>query len=96
MSVAKHTPGPWHVANGVQIRGPRDQIAKVWMMRNGEGSANAYLIAAAPNMLDVLLRARDAIEALDGTTVENEKLVDDYRALIAKVQENPTEKGLKQ
>ena len=47
----KHTPGPWHVANGVQIRSSRDQIAKVWMMRDGEGNANARLIAAAPELL---------------------------------------------
>lgn len=47
----KHTPGPWHVANGVQIRSARDQIAKVWSMRNGEGNANARLIAAAPELL---------------------------------------------
>ncbi len=38
-------------------------------------------------LIDVLIRAKDAIEALDGTTVENEKLVDDYRAAIAKAQE---------
>ena len=48
----KHTPGPWHVANGVQIRSARDQIAKVWMMRNGEGNVNAKLIAAAPELLE--------------------------------------------
>ena len=47
MSEAKPTPGPWHVANGVQIRGEREQIAKVWMMRGGEGKANASLIAEA-------------------------------------------------
>lgn len=51
---AKHTPGPWHVANGVQIRGAREQIAKVWMMRGGEGNANARLIAAAPELLEAL------------------------------------------
>lgn len=41
MSTMKHTPGPWHVANGCQIRGAKDQIAKAWMMRNGEGLAKA-------------------------------------------------------
>jgi hypothetical protein len=46
--------------------------------------ADARLIAAAPDLLDVLLRAKSAIEALDGTTAENEKLLDDYRAAIAK------------
>lgn len=50
----KPTPGPWHVANGVQIRGEREQIAKVWMMRGGEGNANARLIAAAPELLEAL------------------------------------------
>lgn len=53
-TVRQHTPGPWHVANGVQIRSQRDQIAKVWMMRDGEGNANAALIAAAPDMLNAL------------------------------------------
>jgi hypothetical protein len=52
----------------------------------GENAANARLIAAAPDLLDVLLRAKDIIEALDGTSTENEKLVDDYRAVLAKVE----------
>lgn len=77
----KHTPGPWHTAGGNQIRSRQHQIARVWMLRNGEGNANARLIAESPTMYDLLVRARDAIEALDGTSVENEKLVDDYRAL---------------
>lgn len=49
-----HTKGPWHIANGRQIRSERDQIAMVWMMRGGEGKANAALISAAPDMLEVL------------------------------------------
>lgn len=44
----KHTPGTWHLANGVQIRIEKHQIAKGWMMRNGEGNSNARLLAAAP------------------------------------------------
>ena len=51
----KHTPGPWHIANGVQIRSNRDQIAKIWMMRGGEGRENARLIAAAPDLLEALI-----------------------------------------
>lgn len=50
----QHTPGPWHVSNGVQIRSAKHQICKVWMMRNGEGNANARLIAAAPELLQAL------------------------------------------
>lgn len=68
---------------------PIEQYRVATVLSNGyksldEHSANARLIAAAPDLLDVLLRANDAIEALDGTTRENEKLVDDYRAAIAK------------
>jgi hypothetical protein len=33
----------------------------------------------------LLRRLNDAVEALDGTNVENEKLVDDYRALIKRL-----------
>ena len=64
-----HTPGPWRVANGVQIRSHRDQIAKVWMMRNGEGNANAALIAAAPSLLADNERL----------TADNERLRDELR-----------------
>lgn len=62
---AEHTPAPWHIANGVQIRSARHQIAKVWMMRNGEGKANARLIAAAPDLLEALT---NLVKALDSTT----------------------------
>ncbi len=49
-----HTPGPWHFVNGNQIRSERHQIARTWSMRGGEGSANARLIAAAPELLQAL------------------------------------------
>ena len=61
--MSTHTPGPWHVANGCQIRSAKDQIAKAWMMRNGEGLANARLIAAAPEMLEAL---EEIVCAADG------------------------------
>lgn len=75
---AQHTPGPWHVSNGVQVRSERHQIAKVWMMRNGEGSANAKLIAAAP---DLLLLARRLEVALPG---DLPTLIAEARAAVAK------------
>lgn len=40
----------------------------------------------APAMLTLLKRLKDAVEALDGTSVDNEKIVDDYRALIARIE----------
>lgn len=53
----------------------------------GQGSAGfdleqAQLMAEAPVMRDLLLRLNEAIQALDGTSVENEKIVDDYNALM--------------
>ena len=56
----KYTKGPWHIANGVQIRSNRDQIAKIWMMRDGEGRENARLIAAAPTMHEYIAKRADA------------------------------------
>lgn len=38
-------------------------------------------------MAALLRRLNDAVEALDGTSVENESIVDDYRALLAKLNE---------
>lgn len=54
--MSKHTPGPWHVANGCQIRSDKHQVAKVWMMRDGEGLANAALMAEAPRLLEAVER----------------------------------------
>lgn len=79
--MSKHTPGPWHVANGVQIRSQRDQIAKVWMMRGGEGKANAALMAAAPDLLAALNLLHEAYCAEDYGTSEGRKA--GRQALIA-------------
>ena len=38
----------------------------------------------ADEMLDLLRELEDAVEALDGTSVENEAIVDKYRVLMAK------------
>lgn len=62
----KPTPGPWHVATGgQQIRSARDQIARVWMMRGGEGVANARLIAAAPDLLAALQEVTPSMPPAD-------------------------------
>ena len=84
---AKHTPGPWHVANGVQIRGEREQIAKVWMMRGGEGNANARLIASAPELLAALQEVTMVLDALlnvRGNEPDPDSISGRARAAIAK------------
>jgi transcriptional regulator with XRE-family HTH domain len=40
----------------------------------------------AEEMLSILKRSKSAIEALDGTSKENERLVDDYRILMARIR----------
>lgn len=98
----KHTPGPWTMSRPMGTGHLEGREPWFWVSADrtlnlqvapcpdgfvvGENEANARLIAAAPDLLDVLLRAKDVIEALDGTSTENEKLVDDYRAVLAKVE----------
>ena len=98
MRDAKHTPAPWHVSNGVQIRSTRHQIAKVWMMRDGEGNANALLIAAAPELLADLeeaaatMRRYETLHRANGTPESDEKadaherLAAQFEATIAKAK----------
>lgn len=81
----KHTPAPWHVANGVQIRSERDQIAKVWMMRHGEGKANAHLIAAAPELLEALAQFVAWVDAPCESAFSDSQL-EKARAAIAKAR----------
>ena len=56
MSETKHTPGTW-VADGLEVKVEDDGwvLAEV-IDTNDEGAANARLIAAAPELLDVLER----------------------------------------
>ena len=84
MSTAKHTPGPWHVANGCQIRSAKDQIAKAWMMRNGEGLANANLIAAAPELLAAL-----EMVMRRGRIDDSEEAMNQVAAAITKAKGEP-------
>ena len=56
----KHTPGPWHVDTEDQdadIHSGFGMVAKTMghgHAQDGEGTANARLIAAAPELLDAL------------------------------------------
>lgn len=87
----KHTQGPWEVremehinicgklpGQGAQSVG-RLQVATVTRLR-GEETANAALIAAAPELLAVM---KDAQGLLDNASAELRKR---YRAAIAKAE----------
>lgn len=95
MSNAGHTPGPRHVANGVQIRSANHQIAKVWMMHNGEGVANAAMLAAAPKLLAFAKLVLAGLESgninanpvfvpyFDAPSMDPVALIDVARSLVA-------------
>lgn len=67
---AKHTPGPWHVESDTDICGSAGGfIATAHMPSSAIGTereyANARLIAAAPDLLELLCRARDELADLN-------------------------------
>ena len=62
-SPRQHTPGPWTVDNQY-IHGP-DGIRFLAVAGDGAGQANARLIAAAPDLLN-LLTAAGRLEELTG------------------------------
>jgi len=73
MSAAKHTPGPWHVsdvAQGLVVyddQGWAVADAKVFHARHTleEAQANARLIAATPNLLEMLSICVEILEKVD-------------------------------
>jgi hypothetical protein len=69
--MSKPTPGPWAVGprrqHEIPIRsaampGLEPIVTKAVAIRDGEGEANARLIAAAPDLLDALFWALSQIE----------------------------------
>ena len=59
----KHTPGPWRVGDaGASVFGPKDLPVTVAKLVH-PNSANARLIAAAPELLDALMQLLQAFEA---------------------------------
>jgi hypothetical protein len=74
MTNIKHSPGPWHRDDLLALNG-RPVIARTtgripisantddWLGYDGEDEANAYVIAAAPELLEALEAASDWIDA---------------------------------
>ena len=89
---ARHTPGPWF-AVGYQVEIESDTVADICTTNAnlfGQGGlhddaramANARLIAAAPDMLEMLEVARDSLEVSNYEGEEDEVLAA-IRAAIA-------------
>lgn len=64
VTTAKHTPGPWEVRpnynsprNAIMCGGQRIAVIGETSLRDGDPEANAHLIAAAPDLLDVTIES---------------------------------------
>lgn len=71
MTAKKHTPGPWRLDNANSIYGPGDdpEVTMLAAVRfqggdNAKGTANARLMAAAPDLLEALEAAEKEIRRL--------------------------------
>ncbi len=71
MSAAKHTPGPWalHPRFTAEVWAARRRIANCkGLGEERTDAANARLIAAAPDLLDVLIQCRAVLSTVLGET----------------------------
>ena len=101
MGISKHTPGPWIVCTpsdstdylcieeDSQLVGEASTIAEVNLGGEGIseqiGSANARLIAAAPELLEVLYECKSFLETQKEFGLDVPEL-DHVRAVIAKAK----------
>ena len=88
-----HTPGPWHaegvgvsqmtgVATAYTIRSESGLLGTVFgsAVNDSEQRANAHLIAAAPDLLALLVRIRDEEEEINfGTLGEIQRAITNAR-----------------
>ena len=89
--MSQHTPGPWTIENKGVILGSEDFPIAYMAFTSGEiDEANARLIAAAPEMLDILIAfVHDADKmGCDHEPAPEECYICQARALLAKVEAN--------
>ena len=88
--MSKHTPGPWE-ADGTEVIGQIEwtyEIATAWSNAEisvDDAEANARLIAAAPDLLEVVERFA-TFEWLGESEMND--LVKKCRAIMARIKEN--------
>ena len=92
MNASKHTPGPWSRGIDNRIASPTNMVARtnrIYKSHGGPGypdfleqEANADLIAAAPDLLDVA----KSILAPDMLTLLPAEYIEKVRAAIAKAE----------
>jgi RAB protein geranylgeranyltransferase component A len=93
MTELKHTPAPWHVGGGLNIE--NEFGYRIAFVSNCEQSLfNAKLIAAAPDLLEALVKTvedlSEIVKASDGVEAEGIDLYEvcdslkKYRAVIAR------------
>lgn len=88
MSDLKHTPGPWGIF-GLNVIDPKTKSTIAFCQTNcctDENTANARLIAAAPELLDSVCKLSECLaECLDGYVRDDARqLIESARSNIAK------------
>jgi hypothetical protein len=79
----KFTKGPWKYNPKTSQVYAASQICKIWQFGDGEGKANAHLIAAAPELYEALELA-DA--ALSGANMNMNVVERKVKAALAKAR----------
>jgi hypothetical protein len=99
-SLPPHTPGPWRAVAGGFVQAPREHavdptqnhdldIARVYgdeLFFAGQHKANASLIAAAPDMYDVLRAVVDINGSTRGARGVLDELKHRARAVLARIE----------
>ncbi len=85
----KHTPGPWHVANGPIVYAPDGFAIANAVVFHGRhepeaSQANAHLIAAAPRLFEILSHILAAHESGNNGAVMGEAVLCEQFATLAR------------
>jgi hypothetical protein len=78
----KHTPSPWNCytkGSDIYVEDAKENgianIRRNFDLHFNEKMANAYLIAAAPELLEILVRSGDNSEAIDANNTQEARVM---------------------